>query len=215
MTHSSAAPAGDAPGPDPAAANHSALDDPEDPGSSRAIVAGTLTLDLGVEPPAGWPDAGACAERAAAAWHALATGQAPAAAPVADARPRLAGTASLLFADDATVRPLNAAWRGKDRATNVLSFPADDALPDGSETCVGDIVLARETIAREATEQGKTLADHTVHLILHGLLHLAGFDHESDAEAAVMEALERAGLAAVGIADPYAPPAAVDTAGAR
>lgn len=115
---------------------------------------------------------------------------------------------SLLFTDDAEQRVLNRQWRGKDKSTNVLSFPNMDddawqAAPDRPQL-LGDVVLARETVTREAAEQGKTLAHHALHLIVHGTLHLLGYDHEGAAEAAEMEDLERAILARLGIADPYA-----------
>ncbi len=111
---------------------------------------------------------------------------------------------SVALADDAAVRQLNAQWRGFDKPTNVLSFPAaePDELADAPH--IGDIVLAFETVEREARDDGKTLADHTTHLIVHGVLHLLGFDHETDPEAEAMEALEIAALADLGIADPYA-----------
>lgn len=115
---------------------------------------------------------------------------------------------SLVFTDDAEQRGLNRDYRHKDSATNVLSFPnMDDAVvaaPDGPPRLLGDVVLARETIAREAGEQGKTFADHTAHLLVHGTLHLIGYDHMDAGEAAEMEALERDILADLGIADPYA-----------
>lgn len=107
---------------------------------------------------------------------------------------------SLRLADDAEVRRLNAQFRGRDKATNVLSFPAPPAFPAD----LGDVVLAFETVAREAVEQEKTLADHARHLIVHGILHLRGRDHENEQEAAAMEDEERAILARLGIADPYA-----------
>ena len=111
---------------------------------------------------------------------------------------------SLVFTDDAHVRALNAGWRGKDRPTNVLSFPA---FPRGKRGALppmlGDIVLAAETVAREAQLEEKPLADHLAHLIVHGILHLIGYDHESDAEAEEMEGLERQILAGLGIPDPY------------
>ena len=114
---------------------------------------------------------------------------------------------SLVFTDDAEQRVLNRDWRGKDRPTNVLSFPNMDddgpAVP-GLPRLLGDVVLARETVAREAGEQGKTLADHTTHLLVHGTLHLLGYDHETAADAAEMEALERDVLKGLGVADPYA-----------
>ncbi|MGV6875104.1 rRNA maturation RNase YbeY [Pseudochelatococcus sp. B33] len=118
--------------------------------------------------------------------------------------PVLAGAElSVALADDAAVRQLNAQWRGFDKSTNVLSFPA--AGPDELARAphVGDIVLAFETVEREARDDGKTLADHTTHLIVHGTLHLLGFDHETEAEAEAMEALEIAALADLGVADPY------------
>ena len=116
------------------------------------------------------------------------------------ARPAAAGAAelSILLADDGCVRALNRAYRGRDRATNVLSFPYE-------EVCLGDVVLARETIEREAAEQGKSTGDHLAHLLVHGILHLCGFDHEDEAEAREMERLEREILAALGLADPYRP----------
>jgi probable rRNA maturation factor len=117
---------------------------------------------------------------------------------------------SVHFVDDATVRALNARWRGLDKTTNVLSFPA--APPDRVATAplLGDILLAFETVAREAAEESRSLADHTAHLVTHGFLHLLGFDHQDAAEADRMEALERMILAGLGIADPYAETVAVD-----
>ena len=110
------------------------------------------------------------------------------------------GAVSILLADDAAVRELNAEWRGKDQPTNVLSFPAaPSAAPH-----LGDIALAYETCAREAAEQGKPLADHLTHLVAHGVLHLLGWDHEADHEAEAMEAHEREILARLGVPDPYA-----------
>ncbi|MFC0217083.1 putative rRNA maturation factor [Pseudochelatococcus lubricantis] len=111
---------------------------------------------------------------------------------------------SVALADDEAVRQLNAQWRGLDKPTNVLSFPAADPDELADAPHIGDIVLAFETVAREAQDDNKTLADHTTHLIIHGTLHLLGFDHETDAEAEEMEALEIAALADLGIADPYA-----------
>jgi probable rRNA maturation factor len=124
------------------------------------------------------------------------------------ANPRLC--VSLLFADDAEVRELNRDWRGKDKPTNVLSFPMlerADLLalaPQGPPELLGDLVLALETCAREAHEKQTSLANHAAHLIVHGLLHLAGHDHElGPAEARAMEQLEIKALAQLGIADPY------------
>jgi probable rRNA maturation factor len=106
----------------------------------------------------------------------------------------------VLLADDETVRDLNARFRDKDAATNVLSFPA--APHAGAH--LGDIALASGVCAREAAEQGKPLADHLRHLVIHGVLHLLGYDHVEDAQAEVMEALERDLLTGLGVADPYA-----------
>lgn len=112
---------------------------------------------------------------------------------------------SLVFTDDAHIRTLNADWRGKDKPTNVLSFPAfptriGAVLPP----MLGDIVLAAETVRGEAELEGKPLEHHITHLVVHGLLHLIGHDHETDAEADVMEDLERRALARLAIPDPYA-----------
>jgi probable rRNA maturation factor len=143
-------------------------------------------------------------------WEALATRAASALAQVAPelANPRL--SVSLVFADDAEVRELNAEWRGKDKPTNVLSFPMLSRAellalaPEGPPELLGDIALALETCAREAAEKGISLEHHAAHLIVHGLLHLAGYDHETSPEdAAAMEALEIKALALMGIADPY------------
>ena len=109
--------------------------------------------------------------------------------------------ATVLLADDAAVQTLNARFRGMDAATNVLSFPAaPTAAPH-----LGDVALAYGVCAAEARAQGKALGDHLQHLVVHGVLHLLGFDHESDeAGAQEMEALERTVLARLGVADPYA-----------
>ena len=112
---------------------------------------------------------------------------------------------TLLFADDATLKTLNYDWRGKNKPTNVLSFPAnpDLKLPRGEPKPLGDIALGYETLVREADEAGKTLKAHTTHLIVHGVLHLLGYDHMNDADAAKMEAREILILKKLGIADPY------------
>lgn len=113
---------------------------------------------------------------------------------------------SLLFTDDATIAGLNRDWRGKPKPTNVLSFQAVAIDETAAEMAVplGDIVFGFETVAKEAAEAGLTLADHITHLLVHGLLHLLGYDHEEDAAATAMEQLEAAILARLGIADPYA-----------
>jgi len=107
---------------------------------------------------------------------------------------------TVLLTDDETVRELNGRFRGKDKPTNVLSFPAIEN-PEGF---IGDIALAYRVCAREAAEQGKTLGDHLQHLVAHGVLHLVGYDHQTDAEAEAMEALEREILSGLGVPDPYA-----------
>jgi probable rRNA maturation factor len=111
--------------------------------------------------------------------------------------------ATLLLTDDASVQELNRLWRGQDKPTNVLSFPADVESPAGEPRHLGDIALAYETVAREAASEGKALADHMAHLVVHGVLHLLGHDHETEVEAEEMERIETAALAALGIADPY------------
>lgn len=105
---------------------------------------------------------------------------------------------SLALADDAMVRTLNRDYRAKDKPTNVLSFPA----PHGP--LLGDVIIAFETLTREAAEEELTPADHLAHLTIHGLLHLLGYDHETEAEALRMEALETSILAGLGIRDPHA-----------
>jgi len=103
---------------------------------------------------------------------------------------------------EAEGRSLNARWRDRDRATNVLSFPAE--LPEGAGVnLLGDVVVCAPVVEREAHAQGKRLADHLAHLLIHGILHLRGHDHTSPKEAEAMEALEIALLAGFGIADPY------------
>jgi probable rRNA maturation factor len=106
---------------------------------------------------------------------------------------------SLLLTNDATVRDLNLRFRRQDKPTNVLSFPA----PQNPERFLGDVALAYGVCAREAQEQGKPLAHHLQHLVAHGVLHLLGYDHMSDAEAYEMEGLERVVLAGLGVPDPY------------
>lgn len=111
---------------------------------------------------------------------------------------------SIVLADDARIRELNRTWLGKDKATNVLSFPSPGG-PSSEPRFLGDIVLAFETIEREAGTEGKPLAHHVAHLAVHGVLHLLGYDHERASEAEKMERRERIILAQLGIADPYAP----------
>ena len=157
-----------------------------------------MELEIEVD---GWPQG---------AWEALAQRAAEAVASVepALANPRL--EASILFASNAEVHELNRDWRDKDKPTNVLSFPMlerDELLalaPGGPPVLLGDIALAQETCAREAAEKGASLEHHATHLVIHGLLHLAGLDHEiSPQDAEEMEALEVKALAQLGITDPY------------
>ena len=119
---------------------------------------------------------------------------------------------AVLACDDARISTLNADFRGKARPTNVLSWPSADrsaatpgALPDPPQgaTELGDIAIAWETCAQEAADQGKTMQAHVTHLVVHGILHLLGFDHIDDADAALMETTEARILASIGIADPY------------
>lgn len=158
----------------------------------------TLELEIDLE---GWPSG---------EWEALAERVAGAAGGVA---PELANErllVSVLFTSDDEVHTLNREWRGRDKPTNVLSFPMLDRgellelTREGAPVMMGDIALAHETCAHEAAEKGFTLDQHASHLILHGLLHLAGHDHvHSEAEADAMEALEIEALAKLGLPNPY------------
>ncbi len=157
-----------------------------------------MDLDVDID---GWPEN---------AWADLVVAAADAAEGVAPelANPRL--TASVLFTTDGEVQALNRDWRGKDQPTNVLSFPmlARGELlalrPDGAPEMLGDLALAYQTCAREAAEKGMPLMHHAAHLLVHGFLHLAGYDHEtSEADADAMEAMEIKALAQMAISDPY------------
>jgi probable rRNA maturation factor len=168
--------------------------------------AGDLELDIAVEGEA-WSAAvpaleDRCRRAAQAAFRSV--WREPAAAEVA-----------VLLSDDAHVRQLNRSYRGRDVATNVLAFAARDAAATGAmkpsaatagapPVLLGDIVIAFETTATEAAADDKSVGDHLSHLIVHGMLHLLGYDHQSEAEAVVMEELETRILAALGIPDPYA-----------
>ena len=146
----------------------------------------------------------------AGAWEALAE---RAGAAVGEVAPELTNarlSVSVLFTCDDEVHALNREWRDRDKPTNVLSFPMltredlIDLAPGGPPEMLGDIALAYETCAREAQEKSVPLDHHAAHLIIHGLLHLAGHDHvNSDAQAEAMEALEITALAKMGISDPY------------
>lgn len=159
-----------------------------------------MNLDISIEAP--WP--------AATDWEALA---ARVAAAVGEVAPELGNarlSACMLFASDEDIRGLNREWRSKDTPTNVLSFPMlsrEELLalsPQGPPVMLGDVALALETCDGEALERGVPIADHAAHLIAHGLLHLAGYDHEQGpAQAERMEALETKALAILGLQDPY------------
>jgi probable rRNA maturation factor len=149
-------------------------------------------------------------------WCALAQRAARAAVAASEASP-LMGSAlhveiSIKFTGDADVQALNAAYRNKDKPTNVLSFPMLDAgllqslhAADSGEILLGDVVLAHGICAAEAAERGIEVEAHAAHLVVHGVLHLLGYDHETgDDDAETMESVERQALAAIGIADPYA-----------
>ncbi|WP_423140677.1 rRNA maturation RNase YbeY [Parablastomonas sp. CN1-191] len=159
-------------------------------------------MDLDVEIETGWPGDTDWAELAFRCGEAAAA-VAPELAPA-----RL--SASVLLTGDDAVHALNREWRAKDKPTNVLSFPMLERAQllslaaDGPEEMLGDLALALETCTREAAEKGVPLADHAAHLMVHGLLHLAGYDHETgEADAAAMEGLEIKALARMGLADPY------------
>ena len=147
-----------------------------------------ITIDLIVED-AGWeavPDLAALCDRAFAAGAAVEPGE---------------GVVSLLLADDTALHALNRDFRGKDKPTDVLSFPAHEM----DRPLLGDIAVALGVSARDADAQGVSLADHLTHLLVHGYLHLRGHDHEAEDEAAIMEALEIKALASLGIPNPYGP----------
>lgn len=155
----------------------------------------TIALELSIEAQ-GWnevPDAEALIQ------HALEAAERKAGLQLAPE-----AEVSVLLCDDATIQELNANWRGKNTPTNVLSFPA--AVPGklAERALLGDIAIAWETTAREASAEGKPVTNHLTHLAVHGFLHLVGFDHERAADAEIMEGLETNILAGLGIPDPYA-----------
>ncbi len=163
-----------------------------------------IEVALSAEEP--WPDG---------EWEALATRAARAAVERTPHGGLLASPAlveiSIRLADDGEVRALNGQYRGKDKPTNVLSFPmiqpdlleSVTANSDDGEVLLGDIVLAHGVCAAEAAERGVAVADHAAHLIVHGVLHLLGYDHGGDAEAEAMERIERDALSSLGLHDPY------------
>ncbi len=160
------------------------------------------SLDIDIDPV--WGDA--------TDWETLAAAAAQAAATVAPELAHDTMLVSVVMADDDEVQALNLQWRAKDKPTNVLSFPMlsrDEVLraagAAGAPAMLGDLILAHGVCTREAADKAITPETHTSHLIIHGLLHLAGYDHETgEADAEEMEALERKALALLGIADPYA-----------
>lgn len=160
------------------------------PAGSRQTRPATIEVDL-VCDAGDWSalgDAEAVVQKAAgavAAWPGLISGNAE---------------VSIALSSDAEVGALNGQFRGKSKPTNVLSFPAGPGAP---KEFLGDIVLAAETVNREAVEQDTPLVHHVQHLVVHGLLHLLGFDHETAPDAERMEALEISILAEIGIANPY------------
>ena len=170
-----------------------ASDEPEpSPGSPR------IDLDIAVEAGdwSAFPDVERLVAQAGAALARHAEGEG-----------LIGRQASVVLADDAMVQRLNATYRGKDTPTNVLSFPFEPppGMPASeADYDLGDIILAAETLRAEAVDLGIPPAHHLQHLVVHGLLHLLGFDHLEDAEAEEMEAIETAVLAGLGIADPYA-----------
>lgn len=161
-----------------------------DDGSAEPVA-----ISLDVRPP-GWPEEAelfALARRVVDATLATLPRRAE---PVS-------GEVSLLFTQDADMQALNRRWRGIDRPTNVLAFPYSGPETAGDGHPLGDVVLAYGTLSEEAARQGKTFADHATHLLVHGFLHLLGYDHDNDRAAEDMEAAEVRILATLGIADPY------------
>ena len=185
-----------------AASGHGSTDgEPGQPGSDKppsTAGASVIRVHLDVSVDAGdWSSIANAEELVEAAGRT--------AAEFVDAR--LQGTcAAVSLSNDETVAGLNATYRGQSKPTNVLSFPASGfpTAADSEPRFIGDIILAAETVMSEARDQGIPAANHLQHLIVHGLLHLTGFDHETDAAAKDMEALETRILAALGIPDPYA-----------
>lgn len=116
----------------------------------------------------------------------------------------VSGLVTVVLADDETLRELNSRFRGKDKATNVLSFPASSVGVVGDDPHLGDVIVSLQTLRREAAEQGKTLEHHFIHLVTHGILHVLGHDHVEEDEAERMEATEIAILSGLGLPDPYA-----------
>jgi probable rRNA maturation factor len=160
--------------------------------SSGSILTAVSSIEEG-----GWPDEAALEALVSSVFRAIETELA--------LSPRHPSEVSLLFTDDATVKSINAEWRDKDKPTNVLSFPAFQLKPGTApKRLLGDIVIAYETVVREAADESKPFENHLSHLVAHGLLHLFGYNHDDDRDAETMEALERRILARLAIPDPYA-----------
>jgi probable rRNA maturation factor len=138
-------------------------------------------------------------------WEAEPAAEATVREAIAAAAERVpaAGEVSVVLADNAAIRTLNRDWRGVDKPTNVLSFPASAPKIEGFPALLGDVIVAYETLAREAGEEEKPVLHHLAHLAVHGYLHLLGYDHQTDSEADAMEGLEREILTVLRIADPY------------
>ncbi len=160
-----------------------------------------LDIQISVED-GGWPDEAVLASLASRVLNAAADYLAR---EEEQPFPKMAPELSLVFTNDDSIQEINAEWRGKDKPTNVLSFPAFPLEPGGMPgPMLGDIVIARETVEREAVDLAKTFDDHLTHLLVHGFLHLFGYDHMEKDEAEEMEALETRILAGLGLSDPYA-----------
>lgn len=159
-----------------------------------------LDIQISVEE-GNWPDEGALLAFASPVLEAAA---AFLASEEKQPLPKVAPELSLVFTDDASMRAINAEWRNQDKPTNVLSFPAFPVMPGSMPgPMLGDIIVARETLEREAVELDKSFDQHLTHLLVHGFLHLFGYDHMEDDEAERMESLETRILARLGLSDPY------------
>ena len=171
---------------------------------TEAVVVRAAEAALLASPPAGeegtqpsWEGEGS--HRPLHRWRLDPSSSGPAAGPLSLPQGERGWSLTVLLTDDAALQDLNARFRGKDKLTNVLSFPA----PESARPHLGDVALAYGVCTAEAQAQGKSLAAHLMHLTAHGVLHLLGYDHETEAEAEAMEGLERAILAGLGLPDPY------------